>query len=296
MITNDPNTSSPMPKVLRYDDFVAEQRKQAEAAKPAAIESAAADLAEAQRRYQEQLRAFSPSYYEQVFSPKTAAVAGFASAAAAAEPEPVDELTDHNYDGIQEYDNPTPGWWYLIFGATAAFSVLYVFVFHMSTLVPTLPERHAAAEARIFEQRFAELNQLPMGEEKVLTIMTRTEWLDKGANIFAGSCAICHNADGSGLVGPNLTDDLYKNIASLMDIADLVSEGTESGSMPAQKNLLNPNEIALVTAYVASLRGQDLPTGETVLPEYLGTPIDPWPSPDPSATPQATATNVNLSD
>ena len=117
MITDDPNTSSPMPKVLRYDDFVAEQRKQAEAAKPAAIESAAADLAEAQRRYQEQLRAFSPSYYEQVFSPKTAAVAGFASVAAAAEPEPVDELTDHNYDGIQEYDNPTPGWWYLIFGA-----------------------------------------------------------------------------------------------------------------------------------------------------------------------------------
>lgn len=292
MTTGTPYQPKPMPRVLSYDDYIAQRNQQAV---PSSVEQAARELSEAQRRLQDQLRAFPPDYYERVYSPRPAASAAVATAP---EPQPVDELTDHNYDGIQEYDNPTPGWWYLVFGGSVAFSVLYVFVYHMSTLVPSLPERHAATEARALEARFAELNQLPMGEGKVLTIMGRNEWLDKGQNVFIQSCAICHNADGSGLIGPNLTDEYYKNITNLMDIANLVSEGTDNGAMPAQKNLLNPNEIALVTAYVASLRGKNLPTGETVLPEYHGTEIAPWPTPEGGAAtaPIDTSTNVSMLD
>ena len=110
--------------------------------------------------------------------------------------------------------------------------------------------------------------------------MNEEAWLDRGAAIFKGSCAICHSPDGSGLVGPNLTDETYKNVSSLMEITDLVYNGTPNGSMPAQKNLLNKNEIALVTAYVASLRGKNLPTHPSVDPIYTGVPIPPWPTLD----------------
>ncbi|MFN9977437.1 MAG: cbb3-type cytochrome c oxidase N-terminal domain-containing protein, partial [Phycisphaerae bacterium] len=37
-----------------------------------------------------------------------------------------DHLSDHEYDGIREYDNPTPGWWHLIFIGSVFFSIMYV--------------------------------------------------------------------------------------------------------------------------------------------------------------------------
>ena len=36
-----------------------------------------------------------------------------------------DHLMDHEYDGIQEFDNPTPGWWYMLFWACVFFSIFY---------------------------------------------------------------------------------------------------------------------------------------------------------------------------
>src|SRR5512146_1400532 len=36
-----------------------------------------------------------------------------------------DRLLAHDYDGIEEYDNPLPGWWVWIFWATIIFSVGY---------------------------------------------------------------------------------------------------------------------------------------------------------------------------
>lgn len=242
-------------------------------------------------------RSFSPDYYAGIeagmnrmrssFGPSiTAGRSVDPSGDVNAEGEPVaqaasqaiDELTGHNYDGIQEYDNPTPGWWYAVFVATIIFGGFYLLVYHLA--VPPLSTRHATAEARHLDMQFAELNTLETGEPKILAIMNEDAWLERGSTIFSASCAICHSADGSGLIGPNLTDEKYKNISELMDITNLVTNGTDNGSMPAQKNLLNENEIALVTAYVASLRGKDLPTNPNVDPSYTGVPIEPWPTLD----------------
>ena len=37
-----------------------------------------------------------------------------------------DRLLHHDYDGIQEYDNPMPRWWVLIFWATIVFAAVYL--------------------------------------------------------------------------------------------------------------------------------------------------------------------------
>ena len=185
-------------------------------------------------------------------------------------------ITGHEYDGIQEYDNPTPGWWYLILNGSIAFSVLYVLVYH--SMVPSLAERHAAAEAHSLEVRFAELRELPEGEEKLVAIMAEQPWLDQGAAIFQASCTLCHGEQGEGLVGPNLTDEYFLNSDSLIGMYDLIINGSENGAMPKRGGApLKDEEVALVTAYVANLRGQNLegPRG----PE--GVEIPPFPKPEP---------------
>jgi Cytochrome c, mono- and diheme variants len=170
-----------------------------------------------------------------------------------------DPLTDHMYDGIQEYDNPTPGWWHLIFLGSIGFSILYVLVYHFSPMIPTLHERHAAREAHLLEVQFGELRKLPDGEPKIRTVMGEPKWLEQGSAIFKANCALCHGQQGEGLVGPNMTDDSYKNIKDLAGMVDVVTNGAANGAMPAQKTILNKDEISLVVGYVASLRGKNLP-------------------------------------
>ena len=41
------------------------------------------------------------------------------------------ELIDHDYDGIQEYDNDLPGWWKTLFLITIIVSVIYVPYYHL---------------------------------------------------------------------------------------------------------------------------------------------------------------------
>ncbi|MEZ6243280.1 MAG: cbb3-type cytochrome c oxidase N-terminal domain-containing protein [Phycisphaerales bacterium] len=190
------------------------------------------------------------------------------------------EIAGHSYDGIQEYDNPTPGWWHVIFLGTILFGISYASVVHMSPMWPTRDERYAAAEAKALEAQFAELQKIPMGEEKILRIMGQPKWLDMGHAVFEANCVLCHKADGSGLVGPNMTDDYYKNVKTLADFIVVIENGAADGAMPAQKTILNENEIALVAAYEASLRGKNLPGKE---PE--GEQIPPFPEPITEETP-----------
>ncbi len=186
-----------------------------------------------------------------------------------------DELKDHNYDGIQEYDNPIPGWWHMIWWGSIVFALCYVVVYH-SPMVPSLHKRHASAESRALEVRFSELRQIPMGESKILQIMGQDAWLAQGEAIFKQKCTLCHGQQGEGLVGPNMTDEYYKNTTTLGGIVAVIQNGAANGAMPAQRNALNESEVALVAAYMASLRGKNLQSPR----EAEGVIIDPWPTLD----------------
>jgi cytochrome c oxidase cbb3-type subunit 3 len=198
---------------------------------------------------------------------------------------PEDPLLDHEYDGIREYDNPTPAWWHAIFLGTIAFSVLYFVFFHIGPSAGTngwTPEEaFEEATADNLKLQFKDLGDLQVDEPTVLKYMNEPDWLALGASVFKTHCKSCHAAEGSGLVGPNLTDDHYKNVKQLIDVARVVENGAANGSMPAWKNRLHTNEVVMVSAYVAKMRGQNLsgPRGAE------GAVIPAWPATPPAAAP-----------
>lgn len=173
---------------------------------------------------------------------------------------PEDILTDHSYDGIQEYDNPLPGWWKFLFIATVVFSPIYYAYFHFGPDGRSIHDAYNRHMASVFEQKFEEIGELTPDKATLMKYKDDAEWRAVGEVVYKTHCVSCHGADGSGLVGPNLTDEHWKNVKKIEDVARVIRDGAANGAMPAWGNRLShPNQIVLAAAYVASLRDNPLP-------------------------------------
>lgn len=197
---------------------------------------------------------------------------------------PNDELTGHSYDGIQEFDNPLPGWWKWLFVASIVASPFYWAYYHFGTEGRAFTAQYEVALANNARLQFAEVGELKGDEATIVKYMNEKSWVSFGKSIYQTNCISCHKADGSGLVGPNLTDDHYKNVKQIADIYTVLVNGAGGGAMPAWKNRLSQNEIVLAAAYVASLRGA--PAGASALPAQ-GNIIPPWPTLEEIAIPES---------
>jgi cytochrome c oxidase cbb3-type subunit 3 len=182
-------------------------------------------------------------------------------------PEP--QLTGHNYDGIEEFDNPTPGWWTWLFVGTCVFSFFY-FILSLTGVLSA----EAAYEKESLAQTQAQFGQLGKLEPDAPTVfrLSHDENLMKiGATVFQANCVSCHGRSGEGFAGPNLTDSKYIHVRKISDIPEIVKNGRANGAMPAWGNRLTSNEIVLVASYVAGLRGQNKP-GKPVEPNAIEIP------------------------
>jgi cytochrome c oxidase cbb3-type subunit 3 len=66
-------------------------------------------------------------------------------------------------------------------------------------------------------------------------------------------CMPCHRDDGGGSIGPNLTDDYWIHGAKPLEIWRTVHDGVLDKGMPAWGQMLKPEQVAAVTAYVITL-------------------------------------------
>ncbi len=163
---------------------------------------------------------------------------------------PAADVLSHDYDGIQEYDNPLPKWWVYLFYATIVFALVYVPYYQFG---PGASPR--ATWAQDMNEWYV-LHPPPKlaSEQELAAMAEQPGFVEAGAAIFSVRCASCHGPDGGGLVGPNLTDQVSLYASDRNHIARIVYSGTAKG-MLAWKDQLGIQEIYQVSAYVRSLRG-----------------------------------------
>lgn len=170
-----------------------------------------------------------------------------------------DQVLDHDFDGIREYDNRLPNWWLFILYGTIVFSLGYWLFFHTFGLGKLPVARYEAEMVAATEAQLARMAKEGLNDDALLLMSTLPEKVSEGKQIFDQYCVVCHLADGSGSVGPNLTDEYWIHGNKPMDIYNVVTHGVPAKGMAAWGNQLGPRRVESVVAYVLTIRNQNLP-------------------------------------
>jgi len=185
--------------------------------------------------------------------------------------------TGHEWDGIQELNNPLPRWWLWTFYITIVWALAYTIAYPAWPLISGATsgvlgyssraevaadiDAVAAANASL-EMR---IESLPLTE-----IATDTEVghfaSSGGAAVYRTFCTQCHGAGAAGAPGfPNLLDDdwlwggdieaIYATVKH--GIRDEADADTRFSQMPAFGEFMSRAEIAGLTQHVLAISGQD---------------------------------------
>jgi cytochrome c oxidase cbb3-type subunit 3 len=199
------------------------------------------------------------------------------------------DTTGHEWDGIQEYNNPLPRWWLWTFYACIVWGLWYVIAYPAWPLINEATagykgwstRANVAEEIAEAEAANAEINARLASAE--LTAIADDAELQgyatsAGAAVYKTWCAQCHGSGAAGAKGyPNLQDDAWLWGGTIEDIHYTVAHGIRNeedadarySEMPAFGDLLEPAQIEEVVNYVMSLSGEPqdaslVAAGETV--------------------------------
>ncbi|MGE8051087.1 cytochrome-c oxidase, cbb3-type subunit III [Pseudomonas monteilii] len=181
-----------------------------------------------------------------------------------------DQTMGHSFDGIEEYDNPLPKWWFWLFVGTLVFSVGYLILYpglgNWKGILPGYENGWTGAnewqkemdraDAK-FGPIFAKYAAMPVEE-----VAKDPQALKMGGRLFASNCSVCHGSDAKGAFGfPNLTDKDWRWGGEAETIKASIMNGRH-GVMPAWAEVIGEQGVADVAAFVlTSMDGRSLPEG-----------------------------------
>ncbi|MDO9625648.1 MAG: cytochrome-c oxidase, cbb3-type subunit III [Pseudomonas sp.] len=205
--------------------------------------------------------------------------------------ETTEETLGHSFDGIEEYDNPLPKWWFMLFLATIVFALGYLALYpglgNFKGLLPGYEyldnkaktpfatdiqvsdgmrnagwtgvhqwEKEMARADAQYGPLFAKYAAMPIEQ-----VAQDEQALKMGGRLFASNCSVCHGSDAKGAYGfPNLTDNDWLYGGEPETIKQTLLKGRQ-GMMPAQLAVIGEDGIRHVTGYVRSLSGLKNPDG-----------------------------------
>ncbi len=185
------------------------------------------------------------------------------------------QTTGHEWDGIEEYNNPLPKWWLYIFYACIVWGVGYSIAYPawplLSNVTPGLLGFSTRADVAADIEKFKEMNagiNAELAAADLAAVEPGSELYSYGMNYgratFRTYCSQCHGSGAAGAKGyPNLLDNDWLWGGTIEEIAYTVRHGVRNtedednarlADMPAfGDDYLEDEDIHAVVNYVRSL-------------------------------------------
>jgi cytochrome c oxidase cbb3-type subunit 3 len=191
------------------------------------------------------------------------------------------ETTGHQWDGIEELNNPLPRWWVWVFYATIVWGIGYTILYPAWPLVTQATpgvlghstRANAAAEIASWDARNAEIKaQLVSADLNAIAADPNLAAFAEraGAAVFRTNCATCHGSGAAGFEGkgyPNLLDDDWLWGGTMEDIHLTITHGIRNTTDPDARysqmpafgvdQILEAEQIDQVVEHVLAISGQD---------------------------------------
>ena len=184
--------------------------------------------------------------------------------------------TGHEWDGIKELNNPLPRWWVITFYMTIAWAIGYMIAYPAWPLLSSATKgvlgyssrnevKNELAAAEAAKGKFVTAIQGKSVSEILGDDALREFAVAAGAATFKVNCVQCHGSGAQGSKGfPNLNDDDWLWGGKPDQIQQTIMHGirftsdpdTRQSEMPAFADIITPDQIAQVSAFVASLSGK----------------------------------------
>jgi len=184
--------------------------------------------------------------------------------------------TGHEWDGIKELNNPLPRWWVITFYMTIAWAIGYMIAYPAWPLLSSATKgvlgyssrnevKNELAAAEAAKGKFVTAIQGKSVSEILGDDALREFAVAAGAATFKVNCVQCHGSGAQGSKGfPNLNDDDWLWGGKPDQIQQTIMHGirftsdpdTRQSEMPAFADIITADQIAQVSAFVASLSGK----------------------------------------
>ncbi len=169
--------------------------------------------------------------------------------------------TGHVYDGIEEYDNPLPAWWFNMFLISIIFSIGYLIAYpgmgNFKGLLNWTSTGQFQKQVDAADKKFAPIYEA-YAKTPIAELSQDNKARKMGQRLYANNCALCHGSDATGAFGfPNLTDNDWLYGGKPEQIKQTLISG-RTGMMPAWGQVIDKAGLTNVTAYVQSLSGTEV--------------------------------------
>ncbi|MBK8187242.1 MAG: cytochrome-c oxidase, cbb3-type subunit III [Cellvibrio sp.] len=176
------------------------------------------------------------------------------------------KTTGHEYDGIEEYDNPLPRWWFYGFLASFVFTAFYLYAYpglgnwkgakwdeYQDSWTSVNELRYDQQQAEeLYQQTYGAFGKMPITE-----LANKPDAMRIAQTLFMDNCALCHGADAGGNPGfPSLVDKDWLYGGTPEKILETITHGRKA-AMPAWGSLIGEESVANVAEYVLGLSGAE---------------------------------------